>query len=144
MSRILITYWSGTGNTEKMAEAIAAGVAEAGGTAECRSVSGLAAEEALKWEAVALGCPSMGAEVLEEGEMEPFVEAFCRGASGKKVGLFGSYGWGDGEWMRNWVERMRDCGCKLLNDGLIAHETPDDQALEECKAFGKALCAFAG
>ena len=143
MNKIFVAYWSGTGNTEKMAEAVAEGIRESGSEAECRGISATSVDEALRYDAVALGCPSMGAEVLEEGEMEPFVEEFCQKANGKKVGLFGSYGWGDGEWMRNWAVRMRDCGCALLNDGLIAHETPNDGVIAECKSFGKALADFA-
>ena len=85
----------------------------------------------------------MGAEVLEETEMEPFVEAIESSVSGKKIALFGSYGWGDGEWMREWVERMVAAGAQIVNgEGLMAHETPDDSALEECKNLGQQLAAL--
>ena len=90
----------------------------------------------------ALGCPAMGAEVLEEGEMEPFVSEVEGFAAGKTIALFGSYGWGDGQWMRDWTDRMNGCGATVLNgEGLICNETPDDAALAECEALGKALAS---
>ena len=90
----------------------------------------------------ALGCPSMGAEQLEETEMEPFVESLEPFVSGNKILLFGSYGWGDGEWMRDWAERMRNAGAVLIRDeGVITNESPDEEALEECRVAGKELAA---
>ena len=94
--------------------------------------------------AFALGCPAMGAEVLEEGEMEPFVTEVEAFAAGKKIGLFGSYGWGDGQWMRDWEDRMKAAGASIVGrEGVICQETPDDEALENCKALGKELAALA-
>lgn len=88
----------------------------------------------------ALGCPAMGAEVLEEAEMEPFVEAVESFAAGKKIALFGSYGWGDGEWMRDWVDRMQNAGAEIVNgEGLICQEAPDDEVLAVCEELGKQL-----
>ncbi len=140
MSKINVVYWSQTGNTEAMAEAIAKGIAQAGGDATVSEVSGIS-PDVLKEESVfALGCPAMGAEVLEESEMEPFVEEVESFASGKKIALFGSYGWGDGEWMRDWEERMRNAGAEIVNgEGLICQEAPDDEALAACENLGKQL-----
>ena len=143
MSRINVVYWSQTGNTEEMAEAIGKGITQAGGEAVVSEVSAIS-PDALKDENVfALGCPAMGAEVLEEAEMEPFVEAVESFAEGKKIALFGSYGWGDGQWMRDWVDRMSAAGANILgNEGIMAHETPDEAVLDECKAVGKQLASL--
>ena len=137
---ISVVYWSGTGNTQAMAEAVAEGIKEAGADAAVMEVGSADAAALAKEDSFALGCPSMGAEQLEESEMEPFVEALEPLVSGKKILLFGSYGWGDGEWMREWAQRMKDAGALLVREeGLIANETPDDEALEECRAAGKEL-----
>ena len=138
---INIIYWSMTGNTEAMAEAVKAGVIEAGGSAELINVSDADVSSLESASVFALGCPAMGAEVLEEDEFEPFVEQVCEIASGKKIALFGSYGWGDGEWMRNWEDRMKEAGAELVGDnGLIVNEEPDAEGIEKCKELGK-LCA---
>ena len=140
MSKISVVYWSQSGNTAAMAEAVAKGVTDAGKEAEIVFVSSASIDELKSETAFALGCPAMGAEVLEEGEMEPFVTEVEGFAAGKTIGLFGSYGWGDGEWMREWAERVRNDGAVLVNDeGLIANETPDDAALADCKALGAKL-----
>ncbi len=137
---VSVVYWSGSGNTEAMANAVAEGIKAAGGevdllTVDQASVDALAGEAAF-----ALGCPAMGAEVLEESEMEPFVEALEGKVAGKKVLLFGSYGWGDGEWMRNWADRMKEAGAVLVEDeGIIANDYPDDEAIEALKTAAKAL-----
>ena len=139
MSKINIVFWTQGGNTQMMAEAIADGVREAGKEAEVVFVSSIA-PDALKDEPVfALGCPAMGAEVLEEAEMEPFVAEVEGFASGKKIALFGSYGWGDGEWMHNWEDKCKEDGAVLVSDGVICQDEPDDDAVESCKALGKAL-----
>lgn len=129
-----IIYWSGTGNTEAMAQAVAQG---AGG--DLFSVSNFSGAIS-DYDALAFGCPAMGAEVLEESEFEPFFGAVESSLGGKKVALFGSYGWGDGEWMRNWEERVKASGAVLVNgEGLIANEFPSDEALDKCRELGKAL-----
>ena len=135
-----VVYWSQTGNTQTMAEAVAKGITAAGRSAECVAVSDITPQD-LAGEAVfALGCPAMGAEVLEESEMEPFVEELEKSVSGKKIGLFGSYGWGDGQWMRDWEERMTAAGATVLNgEGLICQETPDDDAIKQCEELGEQL-----
>lgn len=139
---VSVVYWSGTGNTQAMAEAVADGIREAGAQAELIEVGNASAVSLASESAFALGCPSMGAEQLEETEMEPFVAELEPFVSGKKILLFGSYGWGDGEWMREWAERMRNAGAVLVRDeGVIANDAPDDEALAECRTAGKELAA---
>lgn len=143
MSKITVAYWSQSGNTEAMANAVGEGIKEAGSECVVLPVSELSASDLENETAFALGCPAMGAEVLEEAEMEPFVEEVEKFAKGKNIALFGSYGWGDGEWMRDWEQRMLDAGANVLNrEGLICHETPDEDALEECKSLGKQLASI--
>ncbi|MBQ3462018.1 MAG: flavodoxin domain-containing protein [Clostridia bacterium] len=91
------------------------------------------------FDAIAFGCPSMGSEELEDSEFAPMFNACEAKLSGKKVGLFGSYGWGDGEWMRNWEENVKSDGANLVSDGVICNEAPDDEAAENCRNLGKAL-----
>ena len=142
MAKVGIIYWSGTGNTEKMAELIAKGAQEAGAKVVCKSVSSASTDELDGWDVVALGSPSMGAEVVEESEMQPFVEAAMPKLKAKKTALFGSYGWGDGEWMRTWSAEMRASGVDLMDDGLIVNETPDGGSADECVEYGRKLAAF--
>lgn len=140
MSKVKVIYWSATGNTEAMAKAVAEGVNEAGGEAELLFVTQVNPEDIKDDDAFAIGCPAMGAEVLEEGDVEPFVTEIEGLISGKKVALFGSYGWGDGQWMRDWEERMTGAGAVVINgEGLICQEAPDDDAIEQCKELGKQL-----
>ena len=140
MSKIRIVFWTQGGNTQAMAEAIGEGVREAGKEAEVVFVSSITADELKEDPVFALGCPAMGAEVLEESEMEPFVMEVETFAAGKKIALFGSYGWGDGQWMRDWEERMTSAGATLVGgEGLMCHETPDEEGLEACKELGRQL-----
>lgn len=139
MNQIAVIYWSQTGNTEAMAQAVAEGIKEAGAQAVVRTVDAISASEAAGYSKLALGCPAMGAEVLEESEFEPFFTELEGSLGGHKVGLFGSYGWGDGQWMRDWVKRTDEAGAILLDDGLMLNETPDADGLEKCRAFGKRL-----
>ena len=140
MSQIIVAYWSQTGNTEAMANAVAEGIKEAGKDAAVLPISAVSMDDLKAADSFALGCPAMGAEVLEEGEMEPFVTEVEGFVSGKKGGLFGSYGWGDGQWMRDWEDRMNAAGAVIATgEGVIAHEAPDDDAIAACKALGKAL-----
>lgn len=126
-----VIYWSGTGNTEAMANAIAEGAG-----ADLFSVSDFSGNIS-DYDKIAFGCPAMGAEVLEEDEFEPFFESIEGDLSGKDIALFGSYGWGDGEWMRSWVERAENDGAKIFTgEGFIINETPDDDGLAKCKEFG--------
>ena len=143
MSDICVAYWSGTGNTEAMAQAIGAGITAAGKSADVVPMETISPAD-LKDQAVwVLGCPAMGAEELEDGTVEPFVSELEGFASGKKVALFGSYDWGDGEWMRTWAERMEQAGAQIVGgEGLMSHETPDDSVLAECENLGKQLAGM--
>ena len=142
MEKIYVIYWSMSGNTQAMAEAIAKGINDSGKEAVVQYVSEASVSELQDAKVFALGCPAMGAEVLEEGEMEPFVSEVEGIAAGKKITLFGSYGWGDGQWMRDWEERMSGCGAAIINGaGLICHETPDDAMISECENLGKQIAA---
>lgn len=138
MSKTAIIYWSGTGNTETMAKAIYEGAKEVNSETQIFNVSEISSSEAAKYDTLILGCPAMGAEVLEESEFEPFFAELESGLSGKKVALFGSYGWGDGEWMRDWQEKVVNAGANLVNgEGLIINEAPDDNGLASCRELGK-------
>ena len=140
MDKIQVVFWTQSGNTQAMAEAIGKGITEAGKEANVVYVGSASLDELKAANAFALGCPSMGVEVLDEAEMEPFVAEVEGFASGKTIALFGSYGWGDGEWMRNWVERMQAAGATVLNaDRPPCQETPDDDAIAECVNLGKQL-----
>lgn len=142
MDKVIVAYWSQTGNTAAMAAAIGEGITEAGKEAVVTDISSVSMDDLQAASAFALGCPAMGAEVLEEGEMEPFVTEVEAFASGKKIGLFGSYGWGDGQWMRDWVDRMSSAGANVLNgEGVICKEAPDDEAVAACTDLGKQLAA---
>lgn len=139
MSKIAVIYWSGTGNTQAMAEAVAEGAKNAGAQADLFSVSDTSADAAAAYDKLALGCPAMGAEVLEESEFEPFFTELEGRLSGKKVVLFGSYGWGDGQWMRDWADRLAASGAAASGEPLIVNEAPDDDGLAQCRALGAAL-----
>ena len=139
MSKVAIVYWSGTGNTEAMANAVAEGAKAQGAEATLFSAGEFDAALMDNFDAVAFGCPAMGAEVLEEGEFEPMFSACEAKLAGKKIALFGSYGWGDGEWMRSWEETCAADGAALACESVICQETPDDDALTACRALGAAL-----
>lgn len=143
MDKIYVVYWSQSGNTQAMAEAVGKGIADAGKEAAVIYAGDVSTDELKDAKCFALGCPAMGAEVLEETVMEPLVAEIEGFAAGKTIALFGSYGWGDGEWMRDWVDRMNGCGANVLNgEGLMCHETPDEAALAECEALGGQLAAI--
>ena len=133
-----IVYWSGTGNTERMAELIKQGIVESGKDAETVVVSNVNVDELLKDEIIVLGCSAMGDEVLEESEFEPLIDKISTKVSGKKVALFGSYGWGDGQWMRDFEERMIGYGCTIIDTPLIIQNEPDGSE-QECMDFGKKI-----
>ena len=133
-----IVYYSASGNTEKMANLIAEGISEEGKSVELVNVSNANSNIFDDEDIVILGCPAMGDEVLEENEFEPFLEEISSKISGKKVALFGSYGWGDGQWMRDWQERMESLGCTVIDDGLIIHYEPEDNS-SECIELGKII-----
>lgn len=139
MSKVAIVYWSGTGNTEAMAAAVLEGVTENGGEGVLLTSAEFTPDMLDSFDAVAFGCPSMGSEQLEESEFEPMFTACEAQLSGKRIGLFGSYGWGDGEWMRTWEEECKNDGAVLVCDPVICNEAPDGTAEEECRALGKML-----
>lgn len=140
MKKVTIIYWSGTGNTEMMANAISEGVKDVGNPVDVVRVEDANKDMVVNSELLAFGCPSMGAEVLEEELMEPFIESLKDiDLTGKRVALFGSYDWGDGEWMRDWEERMKSYGASVVDEGLIIHLTPDNDGVEKCKDLGDSL-----
>ena len=139
MSKVNVVFWSQSGNTESMENAVGAGVTAAGGEANVVYVGDASIDELKNAKAFALGCPAMGAEVLEEGEYEPMFAALEGSLSGKKIALFGSYGWGDGQWMRDWEDRARAAGANIVTDSVTANNAPDDAALDACKSLGRAL-----
>ena len=139
MSHIAVVYWSGTGHTEAMAQKVAEGIISAGGEATVLTASEFNGSMMDSYDAVAFGCPSMGAEQLEESEFEPMFQECTSKLNGKKIALFGSYGWGDGEWMRNWEETCTGDGAILVCDSVICNNAPDDDAVAECSALGAAL-----
>ena len=144
MAKVKIIYWSGTGNTAAMAAAIAEGAKEAGAEAELITAETAGAADVQDAKAIALGCPSMGAEQLEETIMEPLMEELDGAISGKTVVLFGSYGWGSGDWMRDWEDRVSSDGAFVWNgEGIIANNAPDDDALDACKSAGRDLAGLA-
>ena len=137
--KIAVVYWSSTGNTEAMANAVAEGARKAGASAELIPATEFDGGKMDAFDAVAFGCPAMGAEELEDTEFAPMFEGCESKLSGKKIALFGSYGWGDGEWMRTWEETCQSKGANLACDSVICQEAPDDEALEACRKLGEAL-----
>ncbi|MDR1588961.1 MAG: flavodoxin [Oscillospiraceae bacterium] len=138
MSEAAIIYWSGTGNTKAMADYIAKGFKESSKDVDIFEVSG-APRDLSPYVKLAFGCPSMGAEELEDSEFAPYFTGVEGDLSGKRVALFGSYGWGDGEWMRSWEARVRDRGAILAEDGLTQQETPEESA---CVEYGKRFAVL--
>jgi flavodoxin short chain len=144
MKKVLVVYWSGTGNTEAMAKRLAQGLSESGCEAVLKQPGEAGAELVKEAAALAFGCPAMGAEILEENEMEPFIAGLGSAElGGKALGLFGSYDWGDGQWMRDWVDRMKSLGAVVDGEGITAQLAPDDAALNQCYELGKRLAGKA-
>lgn len=136
---INVIYWSGTGNTEAMAKAVVEGIESEGKEAKLIFVDDASIEDVTGADAVAFGCPAMGDEELEEDSFRPFMDEANKVISGKKVAIFGSYEWNEGQWMDYWTEEINQTGCNLVVPGLIAYDNPDDEALEKCRELGKAL-----
>ena len=139
MKKTAVVYWSGTGNTEAMAGFVAEGMRTAGAETSVFPVSGFSAKMMDDYDAVAFGCPSMGSEQLEDSEFEPVFDECRSKLSGKKIGLFGSYGWGDGEWMREWETNCKQAGAVLACESVICNEMPDDEEIQSCKTLGEML-----
>ena len=139
MSKVAVVFWSGTGNTESMADAVAQGARGAGASVDVLGPSDFDASKVAAYDGIAFGCPAMGAEVLEEDEFEPMFQDVKGALAGKAIALFGSYGWGDGEWMRNWEDDCKAAGANLVVESVMANEAPDDDAIAACKALGAAL-----
>lgn len=139
MNKIAVVYWSGTGNTEVMANAVAEGAKNAGADVSIFTPAEFSASMADDFDAIAFGCPAMGAEVLEEDEFEPMFTDCESKLNGKTIALFGSYGWGDGEWMRSWEDTCRAAGAVLACDSVICQESPDTDAEADCRALGAAV-----
>ncbi|WP_026670622.1 flavodoxin [Butyrivibrio sp. AE3006] len=139
MSKVAIVFWSGTGNTQSMAEAVKAGAESSGASVDMFSPSEFNSSMVSGYDAIAFGCPAMGAEVLEETEFDPMFSSVEGSLSGKKVVLFGSYGWGDGQWMRDWEDRCKSGSINLVTDSVIANNAPSDDDLENCTALGRAI-----
>lgn len=139
MSKVAVIYWSRTGNTEKMAEFVAEGAKNAGAEVSVFTPDAFSGDMVNDFDSIAFGCPSMGAEQLEPDEFEPvFLECLDK-LSGKKIGLFGSYGWGGGEWMREWEKQCKENNAVLVADGVICNDAPDDEAEANCKELGNKL-----
>ena len=139
MSKIAVVFWSGTGNTEAMADAVAEGAKGAGAEVSVFNVTDFSADKVDEFDAIAFGCPAMGAETLEDSEFEPVFNECEPKLNGKKIALFGSYGWGDGEWMRTWEEICNSAGAVLTAESVICNDAPDDEATANCNALGAAL-----
>lgn len=139
MSKIAVVYWSGTGNTAMMATKVAEGAMAAGAEVTTFNADAFKPETVDEFDAIAFGCPSMGCEQLEDSEFEPMFINCEPKLNGKKIALFGSYGWGDGEWMRTWEETCKSDGAVLACESVTCNETPDDEAEAACIALGKAL-----
>lgn len=139
MSKVAVVFWSGTGNTEAMAKAVEEGAKGKGADVTEFGASDFDAAKVADYDAIAFGCPAMGAEVLEEGEFQPMWDDVKGSLSGKKIALFGSYGWGSGEWMDSWKEDAEGAGAQLAVAPVMANNEPDDDALTQCKALGEAL-----
>lgn len=139
MSKVAVVYWSGSGNTEEMAKAVVKGAQDKGADAELIYCNDFSASKVADYDAIAFGCPAMGAEVLEESEFQPMFDEVSVALGGKKIALFGSYGWGTGEWMENWENDCKGTGASLACDSVICNNTPDDEGLMQCEALGAAL-----
>lgn len=137
--KLAIVYWSATGNTEAMADAVEAGAKAAGAQVDKYEASEFNSSKLGDYDSIALGCPAMGTEELEDTEFQPMFDDIKNSLSGKKTGLFGSYDWGDGEWMRTWQSECEDLGINLVSDGVIANNEPNEEAIANCEALGKAL-----
>lgn len=139
MSKVAVVYWSGSGNTEMMAGAVADGAKKKGADADLIYCTDFSADKVSAYDAIAFGCPAMGAEVLEESEFQPMFDEVAPALKNKKIALFGSYGWGSGEWMESWEQSCKDAGAVLAAESVMCNNTPDDEGLLNCETLGEAL-----
>ena len=139
MSKVAVVYWSGSGNTEMMAGAVADGAKKKGADADLIYCTDFSADKVSAYDAIAFGCPAMGAEVLEESEFQPMFDEVAPALKDKKIALFGSYGWGSGEWMESWEQSCKDAGAVLAAESVMCNNTPDDEGLLNCETLGDAL-----
>lgn len=138
MSKVAVVYWTGTGNTQAMAEAVAEGAKAAGADVTTVFADAFHASDAAGYDAIAFGCPAMGAEVLEETVFQPMWDEVRSFLKGKKIGLFGSWGWGGGLWMEDWSADASSTGAAVVGT-VTANNAPDDSALAECRELGRQL-----
>ena len=140
MSKLAVVYWTGTGNTETMANAVVEGAKEAGAEkVDLIFSDDFTVEKLDDYDAIAFGCPAMGNEELEESSFEPMFASVEGNLCGKNIGIFGSYEWNDGQWMRDWEERVKNTAGNLVYPALPAYDNPDAEALEKCKELGAVL-----
>ena len=139
MAKAAVVFWSGTGNTEAMADSVVAGAKAAGTEVDVYQAADFSSDLVKDYDAIAFGCPSMGVEVLEESEMQPMWDDVKPVLRGKKIALFGSYGWGDGEWMRNWSDDADQAGAIQVADYVICNDAPDEEATAACEKLGSFL-----
>ena len=144
MAKVAVVFWSGSGNTEAMANAVMEGVAKGGAEAELIRVGDFSADRIADYDGILMGCPACGTEELDEGEFEPFFVEAENHLKDVKVGLFGSYGWGGGAFMETWTQRTKDAGAAMIADGVTCETEPDDDALERCRALGAAMAQAVG
>ena len=144
MAKVAVVFWSGSGNTEAMANAVMEGVAKGGAEAELIRVGDFSADRIADYDGILMGCPACGTEELDEGEFEPFFVEAENHLKDVKVGLFGSYGWGGGAFMETWTQRTKDAGAAMVADGVTCELEPDDDALERCRALGAAMAKAVG
>ena len=138
MKKTAVIYWSGTGNTKQMAEAVLEGMKSAGADAALLEAAQVDASTFSGVDAVAFGCPAMGDEELEDTEFLPMYDEVEPLMAGEKVGFFGSYDWNNGEWMDYWMQRAEDAGVQPV-ETVIAKDYPDDEAAEACRHLGELL-----
>lgn len=139
MDKVAIVFWTGSGNTEAMAQAVEEGAKNAGAETVLNFVGDTSAAEVATFDKIILGCPAMGDESLEEYDFEPFFEELLPDLAGKKVGIFGSYAWNEGDWIMNWKARLEEAGVTLAAEPVKAYSYPDDDALEACRELGKII-----
>ncbi len=136
-----VVYWSGTGNTEAMASAVLEGMTSAGAEAKLYTAAEFGADLLDGLEAIAFGCPAMGSEQLEETEFEPMWDSIKDKLGGKKISLFGSYSWAEGEWMENWKNDAAASGIELSYEPIICYEAPDADMLSRLSEMGRSLAS---